>query len=164
MALAETLAEQLDGARDWTLRLIADFAGEQEWGFQPAPDLGNAAWLCGHLAFAEDGLIFRRCFEKSLLSDEFVAPFMMGQTPRPLTGGGYPPIDEIRNTMDRVHAEALAAVRSLSDEQLLRPAPGKPHPHFTDTTGLLTHAARHEAFHAGQLAWLRRLLGKPALR
>ena len=38
MKLAEFLAEQLDGSRDWTFRLIADLKGD-DWTFQPSPGL-----------------------------------------------------------------------------------------------------------------------------
>ena len=41
---------------------------------------------------------------------------------------------------------------------------GAVHPHYTDKLGAVSHCARHEAFHAGQLATIRRLLGKPFLR
>ena len=50
---------------------------------------------------------------------------------------------------------------------LARPASGKdgnPHQHYQTVRGAVTHCNRHEAFHAGQLALIRRLLGKPFLR
>jgi hypothetical protein len=41
---------------------------------------------------------------------------------------------------------------------------GKPHPHYKDKCGVVAHCNRHEAFHAGQIAMIRRLLGKSFLR
>ena len=55
----------------------------------------------------------------------------------------------------------------MSDAKLSEPAYGKdgaPHPHYTRVAGAVGHASRHEAFHAGQIALLRRLLGKQFLR
>ena len=61
----------------------------------------------------------------------------------------------------------LAGVRGMSDDLLGEPAWGKdgrPHPHYRDKVGAVPHCAGHEAFHAGQLALIRRMLGKAFLR
>ena len=56
----------------------------------------------------------------------------------------------------------------MSDSLLDEPAFGadgkSPHPHYKDKRGAVAHCNRHEAFHAGQLAMIRRLLGKTFLR
>ena len=41
---------------------------------------------------------------------------------------------------------------------------GGKHPHYDTKLEAIGHISRHEAFHAGQLATLRRLLGKSFLR
>ncbi len=79
----------------------------------------------------------------------------------------YPPSERILEVMADTHSKTLAAVRGMSDELLAQSAFGKDgaiHPHYTDKLGAVSHCARHEAFHAGQLATIRRLLGKPFLR
>ena len=43
-------------------------------------------------------------------------------------------------------------------------ADGARHPHYDDKSGAVSHCNRHEAFHAGQIATIRRLLGKSFLR
>ena len=63
--------------------------------------------------------------------------------------------------------KTVETVRQLSDDMLSEPAYGKDgtrHPHYDDKRGAIGHLVRHEAFHAGQLAMLRRLLGKSFLR
>ncbi|MCP4245745.1 MAG: DinB family protein [bacterium] len=168
MTTAELLADQLDGARAWTLGLVQDLDGD-EWTFQPQPGLHHALWLCGHLATAEETLVFHRCLgEAGPVDPAFRAHFGIGQ---PVTSAGehdFPPPAEVLATMADVHAKTLAAIRQMSDEFLNEPAFGPDgktkHPHYDTKAGAVTHLARHEAFHAGQIALLRRLMGKPFLR
>lgn len=166
MTLAHLLAEQLDGTRDWTLKLLADI-GADDWGFQPAAGLAHPLWIAGHLAVSQDVLIHTRCLGRSIVAAEFAAHFPIGGPIAPTGGRAYPRPEEVLRVMERTHAATLEAVRGLSGELLAEPAYGKdgaPHPHYRDKCGAISHCARHEAFHAGQLALIRRLLGKPFLR
>lgn len=163
MSLAETLAEQIEGARDWTRRIIADF-DDADWTFQPGEGLAHALWICGHLPVSQNALLFKRVFERSVLPDDFIAPFKPGQPVAPADSHPYPPLQTVLEQMEAVHQQTLDAVRNLSRTQLVEPAPGPEHPHFRDILGLVTHIGRHESFHTGQLATIRRLRGKTALR
>jgi hypothetical protein len=166
MSLGHVLADQLDGARDWTLRLVADVNGE-EWGFQPAPGLAHPLWICGHLAVSQHVLVHVRCLGRGILDESFLANYAIGGPIAPVTGQGYPNADHVSSVMADAHQATLQAVRCMSDALLAEPAFGKdgaPHPHYRDKLGAVSHCARHEAFHAGQLALIRRLLGKPFLR
>lgn len=166
MPIAEVLAEQLDATRDWTLKLIADLNGD-DWRFAPAAGLAHPIWLCGHLVVSQDVLIHTRCLGRGILDPAFVARFPIGGPVPAADQAEYPSPEEIRRIMDETHAKTLAAVRGMSDALLAEPAFGKDgavHPHYRDKRGAVSHCARHEAFHAGQLAMIRRLLGKPFLR
>ena len=162
----EVLALQLDGTRDWTRKLIADL-DDDDWTFQPGPGLAHALWTCGHLAVAQNLLVHVRCLGNSVVADAFAAHFPIGGPVAAATAHDYPPIADVLHEMDRVHALTLAAVRGMSDALLHEPAFGKdgaPHPHYADKLGAVSHCDRHEAFHAGQIALIRRLRGKPFLR
>ncbi len=168
MTTAELLAQQIEDTRDWTHKIIADFEGD-DWSFQPAPGMGHALWLCGHLACAQFLLIHQRCLGSSdLLDAAFLAQFPIGGLVAAVGEFDYPPVERVQGEMRRVHAETVAAVRGMSDALLAEPcfgADGKtPHPHYKDKAGAVSHSSRHEAFHAGQLATIRRLLGKTFLR
>ena len=80
----------------------------------------------------------------------------------------YPPVEQVLAVMEDVLAKTVDAVRGMNDDFLAEPAFGAdgktPHPHYKDKRGAVSHCGRHEAFHAGQLATVRRLLGKPFLR
>lgn len=166
MTQTELLAEQLDGSRQWTLMLLADMNGD-DWTHQPGPGLAHALWICGHLTSAQNTLIHVRCLGTPALDDSFKAHFALGKPVASATEHAYPSVDAVRATMDEVHQKTLSAIRSMSDAVLDEPASGaegRPHPHYSDKRGAVAHCNRHEAFHAGQLATIRRLLGKPFLR
>jgi hypothetical protein len=166
MGIATVLADQLDGTRGWTLRLIADVRGD-DWTFAPRPGLAHPLWTIGHLAVSQDVLIHVRVLGRGILPADFTRHFPMGGAIPSAAEYAYPPVEEVRRIMDETHAKTLAAVRRMSDAVLAEPCGGKdgaPHPHYADKLGAVTHAARHEAFHAGQIALIRRMLGKQFLR
>lgn len=166
MTAGHWLARELADTRGWTLKLLADFAGE-DWTWQPGPGLAHGLWLAGHLAVAQDLLIHRRCLNQSVVDDGFAAHFPIGRPVAAVGEHAYPGPDEVLATMAEVHERTLAAVAPLADDFLAQPAFGKDgaaHPHYTDKRGAIAHASRHEAFHAGQLATIRRLRGKAFLR
>ena len=162
----DLLAEQLEGTRDWTKRLIADLR-DADWTYQPAPGLAHALWTCGHLAVAQNLLVHVRCLSQSILPDDFAACFPIGGPVPAARERDYPAVDVVLREMDRVHAATVTTVRKMPAALLREPAFGKdgaPHPHYKDKFGAVSHCDRHEAFHAGQIALIRRLLGKSFLR
>ncbi|MCB9851082.1 MAG: DinB family protein [Phycisphaerales bacterium] len=167
MTTGELLAGQMDETRKWTLMVAADFAGD-EWTYQPAPGVQHALWLCGHLAASQDTLVFLRCLGgESVLDAAFKQHFAPGSTVKSAADYDWPAPDSVLAAMADVHEKTLSAVRKMNDAFLAEPAfakDGARHPHYTDKLGAVSHVIRHEAFHAGQLATLRRLLGKNFLR
>lgn len=166
MTLAESLALDLDGTREWTLRLLADLRDE-DWHYQPGPGLAHALWICGHLACSQSVLVHVRCLGRAPLDGALAAHFPIGGPVKSAAEHGYPPVDVVLREMTAIHAATLAAVRGMSDAALAEAAWGKDgavHPHYRDKRGAIAHCNRHEAFHAGQIATIRRLLGKAFLR
>ena len=168
MTTAELLATQMDDTRAWTLKLLADLNGD-DWFFQPASGMGHALWLCGHLTCSQHLLIHVRCLgTKGVLGDAFTGHFPIGSPVASRGEHDYPSVDAVRASMNDVHARTIEVVRGMSDTLLVEPsfaADGKSaHPHYRDKCGAVTHCFRHEAFHAGQIASIRRLLGRPFLR
>jgi uncharacterized damage-inducible protein DinB len=167
MTQSELLAEQVGGTRDWTLKLIADLTGD-DWTFQPAPGMGHALWLCGHLAGTQHALIHSRCLGKGILDESFTKHFPIGGAVKSAKEYAYPSVEMVLSTMKDVHERTIRAIRTMSDALLAEPAyaaDGKSlHPHYRDKRGVVSHCSRHEAFHAGQIASIRRLLGRSFLR
>ncbi len=166
MTQAELLARQLDDTRAWTLMLIADLDGD-DWTFQPAEGLAHALWLCGHLTSSQNTLVHTRCLGRPIMDESFKGHFPLGKPVASAAEHTYPGLEKVLETMADTHGKTCDAVRGMSEALLAEPAfgaEGKPHPHYRDKLGAVSHCVRHEAFHAGQLATIRRLLGKPFLR
>lgn len=166
MNAGEILASQLEDTRDWTLKLLRDFHGD-DFSFQPAAGLAHARYLLGHLAVSQDVLVHVRCLGRGIIEPAFAAHFPIGSAIRSTSEYAYPPVDELLEKMEAVQRRTVEAVRSVPESLLREPAFGKDgtiHPHYRDKLGAISHCVRHEAFHGGQLATIRRLIGKAFLR
>ncbi len=166
MGIGAVLADQLEGTREWTLKLLADVRGD-DWFFAPAPGLAHPLWILGHLANSQHLLVHVRCFGRGVLDDAWIAHFPMGGPVPARDEHDYPDVEQVFDVFHDTQELTVAAVRAAGDSVFAEPASGKdgqPHPHYRDKLGAVTHCGRHEAFHAGQLATIRRLLGRTFLR
>ena len=166
MTIPELLRDQFRRTREWTSMLIADFDGS-DWFFQPTPGTAHALWLCGHLASAQETLLFNRCLNASVLDDEFKNHFPIGAPIQSVDEYEWPTSEHVLNKMADMQQRAETAILEIDISILDDRAYGKDgstHPHYDTKAGAISHMIRHEAFHAGQLATLRRLLGKQFLR
>ncbi len=166
MTTGELLADQIRETREWTLKLLADVVGD-DWIWQPQPGLQHALWICGHLACAQELLLFQRCLGRSVLDGDFLSHFPIGGPIKSGAEHDWPDPAVVREKMDQMQTATLETVATLDDELLGEPAfgqDGATHPHYDTKLGAVSHIARHEAFHAGQLATIRRMLGKNFLR
>ncbi len=167
MKLGEILAEQIDYTRAWTLKLIGDLRGD-DWFFQPGPGLGHPLWLCGHLVCSQNFLVHVRCLVTAGVVDKsFSDHFSIGGPVKSTKEHSYPSVEAVLAMMADVHKKTMAAVPQMSEALLAEPCmsgDGSPHPYYKDKKGALAHCNRHEGFHAGQIATIRRLVGKSFLR
>jgi len=152
--------DQICTARKYTNRLL-DATDIKDWFRQPHEGVTHIAWQVGHLAMADyrlglDRIRGPRPEDESLISTSFLQLF--GRDSVPAEAAKYPSLADIRNVFDRVHAQMLTELGSLSESDLDAPTL-KPHSLFTTKGGSLQWCAQHEAIHAGQIGLLRRLLG-----
>jgi uncharacterized damage-inducible protein DinB len=75
----------------------------------------------------------------------------------------WPALDEVRSAWRAIGAHLQTSLASLTADDLRRP-----HSHrfpIGDTTqlGMIAFLAQHDAYHIGQVAFLRRQLGRPAM-
>jgi len=165
MDMISLLLDRLQSARNWTNSLLED-VDESKWFDAPGPKLGHIAWQVGHLASSQIILVHMRCFGKEYAGcapAEYQKLFGRGSTPV-ADPAAYPPISRIREFFSRIHGECLDMIAKMPTPELDKPAGAEPHPMFTNKAGAIGMAAMHECFHAGQIAMIRRLMGKPPLR
>lgn len=159
------LIERLSRARAWTTSLIADI-DEARWFDMPFPGFGHTAWQIGHLAASQVVLVHVRCRDmafEDVLPAAWKVKLARGSTPVP-DATQYPPLAEIRSRFDGIHQDVLRIIRELPEDSLDQPAGTEPHPMFTTREQAIGMAAMHESFHAGQIAMIRRWMGKAPLR
>jgi len=158
--------DQIKFARQQAKLLLKDTQPD-EWFWQPAEGVTHLAWQVGHLAVAEYSLAIERiegpqASQPSLVSEEMRRLFGRGSVP--LAGAeNYPPLDEIIHLFDRVHQRVLDLLPIYADRNLNVPV-DKPHPMCKTKLEALFFCSQHELMHVGQIALLRRLMGKEPLR
>jgi len=160
------LVSRINFARQYTLGLIADI-DDNQWFHSPSDGVTNVAWQMGHLAVAQFGLAIGRLRDvreddRQLLPEQFRALYGKGSQPSD-DPSGQPTPQEIRRVAAAVHEQVLKELPAYAEEELDAALPN-PHPVFRTKRGAVEFCAAHELIHAGQIALVRRMLGKAPLR
>ncbi len=165
-ARLEAAIERLRRSRIVTRQFLSDLSPE-EWFWSPPEHTTHVAWQVGHVAVAQYNLCLKRVRgrtteDEALVSDAFMDAFKLGS--KPLTGAQHNlPLEEIRRVFDAVHHQALTELPLVDNAELDTPVEPA-HPAFKTKLGAIEFSSQHELVHAGQIAMLRRLMGKAPLR
>lgn len=165
-ARLEAAIDRLRRARGFTRQFLPDLTST-EWFWSPPQFTTHVAWQVGHLAVAQYNLCLRRvrgrtADDQTLISDAFIDAFKLGS--QPVVGANQNrPLEEIQRVFDAVHHQALQELPLVDNAELDNPV-DPPHPLFKTKLGAIEWSAQHELVHAGQIAMLRRLMGKAPLR
>ena len=162
----QSALQRIKFARQYTRRFL-DGLTDAEWFWHPHEFTTHVAWQVGHLAVSQYNLCLRRsrgrtAADESLIPDDFIELFKLGSVPV-AAAAIYPPRAQIEGVFDAVHHQVLAELAEHTEAELDVPVE-QPHPVFKTKLEAIEYAPQHELVHAGQLAMLRRLMGKPALR
>ncbi len=135
---------------------------------RPTANGGNhALWILGHLVYSECSIMrtivlgedsCQLCDWESLFGHD-------GDGPKD-DASIYPSFDELLAKWEEVRAFTLATLDSMSDDDLDKPAPGCPEEwkSWFGTIGMcFTTQIIHPTMHYGQLADIRRSLGRPIM-
>ncbi len=161
----DQLVGRMRGVRSFTETFLEGLT-DTEWFWSPPQYTTHLAWQVGHIAVAEYGLCMRRIrgrkpADESLISETFIESFKPGSTPI-ADPTRNPPLDEIQRVFAAVHAQALEEVSQFNEAELTGSL-DPPHPRFKTKLEAVELHPLHEMVHAGQIAMLRRLMGKPPL-
>ena len=162
----EIAGRHMLSSRAYTMTMLQDLT-EEDWFWTPSPLVSHIAWQVGHLAFAQYGLMLfrqrgRQTEDASLMSGKFRKTFAKGTTPSSQRTA-YPSREAILETLDRVHEQSFLELTQFSDEELNEEI-DRPWSTFNTRYGALLFAGDHEMLHAGQIGFLRRLMGKDPVR
>lgn len=165
-ARLEAAIDRLRRARVFTRQFLPDLTPD-EWFWSPPQFTTHVAWQVGHLAVAQYNLCLRRirgrtADDQSLMSDAFIDAFKLGS--QPVVGVKQNvSLEETQRVFDAVHHQALQELPLVDNAELDNPVE-QPHPVFKTKLGAIEWSSQHELVHAGQIAMLRRLMGKAPLR
>ncbi len=122
-------------------------------------------WLLGHLANTINTLVLRFTLsQESILTREqarLFSPDFAAGTPPTSDAAMYPTWDEVLGLYNQAMTQAIEGLRSLSDEDLPAPLPGRmPEPlraYFSSIEVTLVQMIAHDAYHRGQIGLLAAL-------
>ena len=162
----ESVINGLRRSRVFTRKFLVGLTPE-EWFWSPPSFTTHIAWQVAHVAVAQYSLCLRRVRgrtveDESLIPDAFIEAYTLGSQPQPGAENNLP-IEEIRGVLDAVQEQVLAELPTFT-EAAMDVALEQPHPIFKTKLDAIEWAPQHELVHAGQIAMLRRLMGKPPLR
>jgi uncharacterized damage-inducible protein DinB len=136
---------------------LADLTDE-EVGRRPSPDSNSMLWLAGHLTGSRCGLLNALGGKREFPWDELFRRGSKGSDP-----DRYPSIREVVTLWKDVSVEIAKRLEALTDDALKAPAPfGVPVPDKS-LRGVVAFLAYHETYHIGQMAFVRKWLGKGGL-
>jgi hypothetical protein len=144
------------------MRLYVGDLTDDELLVRPVPGSNHAAWQVGHLIGSTCGIVESLGHEAPPLPDGF-EPAHSRETAGSDDPGRFATRDEYLALMDRVKAASLAAVEATDESALGEPAPESMREYAPTVSSALLLLGTHWLMHAGQVAVVRRKLGKPPL-
>ena len=163
MKTTDHIRQCLDSSKEWALGLINDMKDDPL--AQPTSAGGNhATWILGHIVRSESDLLDCFILGRPNRFPEYEGLFAMGTTPT-ANAADYPSIDELLTKFDEIRAASLAHLDTLTDDDLdaRSHAAEEFGPHFATVGACYAAMSTHTAFHAGQVAVVRRAVGRAPL-
>ena len=137
---------------DLVNKAIADVAAE-DWFRKPGDDSNHLMWVMGHL-------IVHRGRTLKLLGEQWDTSWasLFARGVQRVDDAEYPSSDEMRSAWNQVSADLSAALSNAPAEVLSQAAPKGP-TFDGKLSGSVAFLAFHDAYHAGQVSYLRKWLG-----
>ncbi len=158
MTLRERLANQLKAVREMSGQILSAFETREQWTHQVHDQANHALWFVGHVGTVDNFMLALVAPEKVQEKPGYREKFAMGSRPTS-NPDDYPPADEVLEFMHERREAVLAALATLSDEDLAQPCPEGSPPFMTDRASAFEAIVWHEALHIGQVTVARRHLG-----
>jgi uncharacterized damage-inducible protein DinB len=154
--MAKAFATSFERSSKFVSYFTAGLEGE-DWYARPAGTPNPAIWTLGHLAFHR-GLFLELLSGERTYPESWRALFGMGCQPL-ADPHGYPDVATCLRYLKETH-DALNAYLETASEAELETPPLQPSRFLALKADVLAHLVVHEAHHTGNVAVLRRLLGK----
>jgi hypothetical protein len=160
-AFGAHLVTQLDLPYRMILALAKDFTDEE--ARQAAGGNKPLVWYLGHTTITKDSVLSLYTGSESALSEEYRGRFGRGSDGS-ADFGDAPAKEELLATFKDVHGRLREFLSSLEPEDMSRPAGREAfHPLLSTLGSAVALVVAHDGYHAGQIAVLRRAMGKDPL-
>ncbi len=130
---------------------------EELW-LQPMPRNNSMLWIYAHMAVVRARLLKALGEDYETGWDETFGRGAALQDP-----SAYPSRESIQRVSRDVNARLFARLSALTDADIMRPAKGQLPPAVQTVGDQITFIALHDAYHVGQLAYVRKALGYPGV-
>ncbi len=161
MKATESIRIALESSKGFLDILINDLQDEPL--AQPTTRGGNyALWILGHLACSEAHMLKEIIQEESNPLESWKELFGAGSEPT-ANADDYPRFEEVREKFDQIRGESLAYLETITDDDLDRKNPSCPpdmQSYFGTLGNCLNMISIHSMYHTGQVADIRRALGR----
>lgn len=154
--IAKVFHADLDKSDGFIEFFSQDLEGD-DWYAKPPGVPNPAIWTLGHLAYVRADFVWMLTGEK-LYPPEWVPLFKIGSEPLEDTHQ-YPTPDLCWELLTKCK-EKLEAFLETATEEDFASAPNGANPFFPTKAAVFVHLTHHEAHHTGNLALVRRMLGK----
>jgi hypothetical protein len=134
-------------------KAITDIALD-DWFRHPGDASNHLTFVMGHLAVHRGRVV-------NLLGGNWAAPWskLFTRGTERVAREEYPKIEEIKNAWSDASEQLAACFKAASPELLSQPAPEGPPSFDQKISGVVAFLAFHEAYHVGQVSYLRKWLG-----
>jgi uncharacterized damage-inducible protein DinB len=135
------------------LRVNLEGLSHEDALVQPAPGGNCVNWVLGHILATRNAL-FSLIGVEPVWPEADAARYRRGSDPV-TRDAGIVPLDRMSGDLDRSQSQLMEALGRMTAEDLARPVGD------ATVSEKLAFLQFHEAYHAGQIAILRRMAGKP---
>ncbi len=159
----EAIKSALEGTGKILAWFVNDFSDEDLF-VRPVPEANHAAWQIGNVISGD--IFFVSAEVPNAPLPELPAGFHELHGPKGTSNDGpegFLTKAEYLKLFSEVRAATIAALMSLTDEDLDRPSSEKMRPYSPTIGTVFQLASDHTLLHAGQFSVIRRKLGKPVL-
>lgn len=157
----KTLAYQLGNTAFVVQANTGDLSNDESL-VAPRPAGNCANWVLGHMVASRDKML-GLLGQKPVWDEATAKRYDNGSAPISNGAAGTVPFDRIRAAFQTSQERAMAGLSGADAATLAQKAPFSPTGNPDETIGsLLATLVFHDAYHAGQTAMLRRVVGKAA--
>ena len=156
MLLKSTLVAISNDARGWLKSWAGDFT-EDEAGRSGSSPANPLSWQLGHIACAEEDVVC--LFGGVAVVPDALRRICGNGCPTPGASTVYQRLAELWQLLERTHGTLIGMVETASDADFDRPAL-RENPFFRTFGQAVYEIALHENYHVGEIATLRKGLGK----